>query len=312
MEKLISFVVPIYNVEKYLEKCVNSICSNCNNENSEVILVDDGSTDGSLEIAKKLQKNNDIIKVFHKENGGLSDARNYGIKKANGKYICFIDSDDFIDGDFKNVYKYLNSDYEVIFCGYKAVYLKEIKEINYDKQGLVEDNIINNVLEISSKKNSAWSKIVKRDFLIKNNLFFKKGFAEDFNWIGRAIQYIKKAYISNLCYYNYIVERENSLMNTYKKQKFIDVISQAKDIIEALNKNSLTKVENKKIRQFVGFNVVSNFRFVKYLSKNEEKVELYKLLKTNFDLVKNQENFMLKTFVIIGKIFGFKFAYRFV
>lgn len=98
----VSVIVPVYNVKKTLEICVNSICNQTYN-NLEIILVDDGSTDGSSEICDELQKRDNRIKVFHKSNGGLSDARNYGIKHSNGNFLVFVDSDDIIHLDFCSI-----------------------------------------------------------------------------------------------------------------------------------------------------------------------------------------------------------------
>ena len=115
----ISIVVPVFNVEKFLKKCIESIISQ-SFSNFEVLLVNDGSTDGSLDICLQYTKIDDRVKVINKKNGGLSDARNAGIKYATGKYICFIDSDDFIEKEYlqklyKNIVKY-NSD--VSMCEY--------------------------------------------------------------------------------------------------------------------------------------------------------------------------------------------------
>ena len=96
---LISIIVPIYNIEKYLRECVDSLV-NQTYKNIEILLIDDGSTDSSGKIADELANKDDRIKVFHKKNGGLSDARNYGIEKASGKYLSFIDSDDYVSTDF--------------------------------------------------------------------------------------------------------------------------------------------------------------------------------------------------------------------
>ena len=94
MNELVSIVVPIYNTEQYISKCIESLI-NQTYKNLEIILIDDGSTDNSFNICKKYQKEDERIKLFHKENGGVSSARNYGIKKATGEYICFCDSDDY-------------------------------------------------------------------------------------------------------------------------------------------------------------------------------------------------------------------------
>lgn len=99
MEKFkISVIVPVYNIQDYLERCVRSIC-NQTYKNLEIILVDDGSTDGSGDICDRLAKEDDRIRVFHKENGGSSSARNLGIREATGGYLGFIDSDDYIEPD---------------------------------------------------------------------------------------------------------------------------------------------------------------------------------------------------------------------
>ena len=96
---MISVIVPVYNVKDYLERCVKSII-NQTEKDIEIILVDDGSTDGSSLICDELAKSDNRITVFHKANGGLSSARNCGIERAKGKYLCFIDSDDIISPYF--------------------------------------------------------------------------------------------------------------------------------------------------------------------------------------------------------------------
>jgi len=96
MEPLLSIIVPIYNVEQYVDKCIQSIL-NQTYQNLEIILVDDGATDCSGSIADSYAAKDKRIKVFHKENGGLSDARNYGLDHVTGDYILFVDSDDFIE-----------------------------------------------------------------------------------------------------------------------------------------------------------------------------------------------------------------------
>ena len=119
MEPLLSIIVPIYNVEKYLERCIDSII-NQTYKNLEIILVDDGSKDASGIIADTYASKDDRIKVIHKENGGLSDARNHGLDQDRGNYIIFIDSDDFIDSSmceilFTTAEKYSS---DIVSCNY--------------------------------------------------------------------------------------------------------------------------------------------------------------------------------------------------
>lgn len=115
---LISFIVPVYNVEKYLDTCITSIVDQ-KYKDYEIILVDDGSTDSSPKICDRYEHQHSFIKTIHKENGGLSDARNYGIKAAKGEYILFVDSDDYIAPDavenIVNTLKSEKNDIDVMF-----------------------------------------------------------------------------------------------------------------------------------------------------------------------------------------------------
>ena len=98
MIPLVSIIIPVYNVEKYLSHCLNSVLSQ-NFNDFEILLVNDGSTDGSDKICNEYAEKDNRIRAFHKENNGLSSARNYGLKKSSGKYVIFLDSDDFWNND---------------------------------------------------------------------------------------------------------------------------------------------------------------------------------------------------------------------
>lgn len=122
MDSLISVIVPVYNVEKYLEKCIDSIV-NQTFDHLEIILVNDGSTDHSLEICEKYKVQDKRIKVIDKKNGGLSDARNVGTQVAMGKFITFVDSDDFIDSDMITYLYHLitQADADISICQHKEI-----------------------------------------------------------------------------------------------------------------------------------------------------------------------------------------------
>ena len=121
-DNLISVIIPCYNVEKYLERCINSIIAQIY-KNLQIILINDGSTDNSLEICKKFAGQDQRIEVIDKENGGLSDARNAGIERARGEYICFIDSDDFVHERYiVNMYAHIKRDNpDMCICGFNFV-----------------------------------------------------------------------------------------------------------------------------------------------------------------------------------------------
>lgn len=133
MEDLISVVVPIYKVEKYLTKCVDSICSQTY-KNLEIILVDDGSPDSCGDICEQYGKRDERIQVIHKENGGLSDARNAGLEAASGSYIIFIDSDDYIHAAMIETLYTLarNKKADIAVCGLKLIFDEEKGDVQAD------------------------------------------------------------------------------------------------------------------------------------------------------------------------------------
>ena len=140
----LSIIVPVYNVEKYLEECLNSI-SRIKDINYEILIVNDGSPDNSQKIIDEFCKNNIRAKSFIKENGGISSARNYGLKRAKGEYIWFVDSDDFVDAnEFEKFYSRIDKKiYDIIIGNYiryqnkvktKEVRLLEDKKTQYSKK----------------------------------------------------------------------------------------------------------------------------------------------------------------------------------
>lgn len=180
---LISVVVPCYNVEKYLEKCVESI-TNQTYQNLEIILVDDGAKDGTPDLCDKLALTDSRIKVLHKVNGGLSDARNAGIAVANGRYITFFDSDDWIEPDtIKIAYDKMSADnLDLVVWGYSADFVDDNEKVlsnrNCAVNGVCEIDGNNAVLiqkDTLGISGYAWNKLYKTDIIKNNNLLFEKG-----------------------------------------------------------------------------------------------------------------------------------------
>ncbi|MCI8486655.1 MAG: glycosyltransferase family 2 protein [Clostridia bacterium] len=231
MEK-ISIIIPVYNVEKYLDKCLNSIV-NQTYENIEVLVINDGTKDNSQEIID-LYKNKYPNKIysFTKENGGLSDARNYGIDKATGDYITFIDSDDYIDvtmiEKLYNKIKMDNADVSACECYFE--YEKKIKRVGLN----IDDN--ENIKDIMIKLfPSAWGKLYKKHIFINNN--FKKGiWFEDVEFLMRVYPTISKVSVVKEPLYYYI-QRENSITYTYN-EKLNDLITNWDGIIKYYKQES--------------------------------------------------------------------------
>lgn len=213
MRAKISVVLPTYNVEKYLRKSVESII-NQTLKDLEIIIVNDGSTDLSGDIANQLAKEDDRIILINQLNQGLSAARNAGLKIATGEYIVFIDTDDWIeDNALEKMYEYAKkNDCDVVQCNFRMVGIDNIKnvynQIPYYKV-FSEDEIKIYLKEqlIEGKLSTyAWDKIYKLSFLKKNNLYFEsiKRF-EDWYFVIKLISKVSRFMAVDEIFYNYRV-----------------------------------------------------------------------------------------------------------
>lgn len=205
----VSVIVPVYNVELYLEKCLDSLV-NQTLKNIEIIVVNDGSPDNSQKIIDKYAKEYKNIKAYKKENGGLSDARNFGIKKASGEYIAFIDSDDYVRWDmYEAMYKKAKSgNFDMVVCDLNYVYedSNEIKRVSSQ----IKTDTTNIKKVLVDNYPAAWNKIIKRK-IFDNGLEFKKNvWFEDVEFIYRMLPYIKKIGVVNEPFNQYL-QRNGSI-----------------------------------------------------------------------------------------------------
>lgn len=226
MEPLISVIVPIYNVEKYLSKCVDSII-NQTYKNLEIILVDDGSPDNCPKICDEYAKQDSRIKVIHKENGGLSDARNAGMKVATGEYVSFIDSDDYISDDFiETLYatmKTENSD--IVECdivkfedGTTPVIEKENCEIN----SFSTEKGLSLLIAENKFHQHVWNKLYKSEIGLK--IPFAKGkLNEDEFWTYQIFGLAEKVTKINKSMYFYL-QRSGSIMGNKFNIRRLDAL----------------------------------------------------------------------------------------
>ena len=170
----ISIVMPMYGVERYIEKAIQSVL-NQDFQDWELLIVNDGSKDKSREIAYRVAYGDNRIKILDKENGGLSDARNYGLDRATGEFVHFYDSDDWIEPDFYSKLFNEIEDFDLVVCGYKVDNEKTVTErIGYvGELSHVVDSSLENL--VGNYLNFAWNKLFKRSFLVKNTLYYEKG-----------------------------------------------------------------------------------------------------------------------------------------
>lgn len=221
---LLSIIIPVYKVENYIERCLNSICSQYTKD-IEIIVVDDGSPDSSGEIAERFAANNSGIQVIHKKNGGLSDARNTGLRVANGQYIMFVDSDDYLSNDcLSNICNFLIDHPSDVFAGNANF---EFEAGATGKQEFSSDVAIPisgekfmvNELRNNTMMMAAWLYVYRSSFLRDNNLFFKTGILhEDEEFTPRVLLAAKVVRNMGITHYNYFV-RENSITTSSKKDK---------------------------------------------------------------------------------------------
>jgi glycosyltransferase involved in cell wall biosynthesis len=223
MSDLISIIVPVYNMERYLGRCVSSIV-NQTYEKLEIILVDDGSTDSSPQMCEDYAKKDDRIKVVHKENGGLSDARNAGLKIATGDYIGYVDSDDWIEPDMyeRMVNACIDNNAEMALCRYFREYDDKTIDDGTDRVEILgRDEILR--IYITDKEgfmvyNSVWSKLFKRE-LVEGVIFPKGQNSEDIMYTTRAFCKLDKAVYIDACLYHYVIDRKDSIMNVAKTER---------------------------------------------------------------------------------------------
>ena len=227
----ISVIIPVYNTEKYVEKCLESLAKQ-EMKDFEVIIVNDGSTDNSENVIKNYMQSSKLnIKYLEKENGGLASARNYGVEKASGKYISFLDSDDYLDKNlFSELEKYIDKDIDLIKFKMKTV----------DEKGKVIEKLDGPVFDICSGK-QAYEKLCtsdkymdpaciylyKREFFVENNFKYKLRYHEDFGLTSLIIVQAKTVVSTDICGYNYL-QTEESLTRSKDDSKNID---RAKDML---------------------------------------------------------------------------------
>ena len=293
----VSVIVPIYNVEKYLEKCINSLLSQTL-EDIQIILVNDGSKDNSGNIAKECEKNNkNRIIYVEKENGGLSDARNYGLKYATGDFIAFLDSDDYIE---KNAYeemynKAIEEHADYVECDFIWEFPNKIR---VDKQYPYK----NKKEMLSFVRVVAWNKLIKRQLITDNNLEFPKGLRyEDVEFTYKLIPFINKfAYVDKP--FIHYVQREGSIANV-QNERTAEIFTVLDNVIEFYKKNNIyEKYRDELEYNYARYLLCSSLkRMCKIKDKTiREKLltESWKRLNSNFPNWK--ENVILKT-VNIGK-----------
>ncbi len=303
-QDLISVIVPVYNVENYLKRCLDSII-NQTYQNIEIILIDDGSTDNSGNLCEDYKKIDNRIRVIHKTNGGLSDARNIGIESAKGKYITFVDSDDYIHDEFiHSMYCVLvDNDCQIVSCGMKK-FLKPIKrQKNYKTKFKVFNNIDAVEYSLYEKKidNSVCNKLFNID-LFKKVKFPKGKYFEDLATTYKLfLKSTNIAYLDMNLYYYF--QNPTSIIHTNNEKKIEDLYS----VSQEMSRN-LSQIYN--LDKALNARLINIYFYICRESSNElRKKECYKQIKKMRKKVLRDKNSSFKTKVgILSSYFGIKFT----
>lgn len=286
MDDLISVVIPVYKVEKFLDRCLNSVI-NQNYKNIEIILIDDGSPDNCGEICDSYAERDNRIKVIHKSNGGLSSARNVGIEASNGKYITFIDSDDVISFNYiSSLYNNLvKTRSEISICGYQFVGETEIPDLVEDISGKIEIFDSKKALELMlyQKKinNSAWGKLYLKT--IFDDIKYPEGkIYEDIATTYKTFLKSNTICIDTAKYYFYT--RRNDSISCSFNEKTFDIIENVRLMEEDLlkyprfKKPCNSRVLNAEFFLIRQLDKKSNFEMYNFIIKDIRKRRLSVLL----------------------------------
>lgn len=301
----ISVVIPVYNVEKYLKKCLDSVI-NQTLKDIEIIIVNDGSPDNSQAIIDEYAKKDRRIIPLIQENGRQGKARNTGLKHAKGEYISFIDSDDYIEIDMlEKMYdnaKLENSD--VVICSFYKHYGKKKNHISIN-DNLILDTISNNNPKLFNTFGPC-SKIYKRDLLIKNNIkFMEKVYYEDVSFTLKVLTLAKKISFVNEPLYNYII-REGSTMNSNNAIRNLDIIIAFDDVIEYFENKKIYNKYYSEIEYLAidGVFISATLRVICSSARRKDKIKVInQLRKFMFENFKNfKKNKYLKQLIFIKKI----------
>ena len=296
MKPLISVIVPVYNVKKYVEKCLDSILRQ-KYKNLDIVVVDDGSDDGSSEICDNLEKKDKRVRVFHKKNGGLSDARNFGLRKAKGDIVAFVDSDDFVNENFVGAMleSMEKNNADVVVCGYNDIVPNE-ENMSGGEAAVKLLTHHENVDTVT------WNKMYKKSLFLGNEIWFPVGKKhEDTLTTYKLLARAKRvSYINRPLYY--YIDRKGSIMSTEKiegrlamrelaAKEAVDYFRNHNDLRQAAEislllakyayldfaiAGKINENDGRKARRWIAENT-NKYKGNKYLSK---KLKLYNILST--------------------------------
>ena len=305
----VSFILPIYNVEKYLSECVKSILAQTYSD-FEILLVDDGSPDNCPALCDEWARKDNRIKALHKPNGGLSDARNYGLDHAQGDYVVFVDSDDFWMGrdSLEKLIKVVDAHPECDFIGYNCSYYYSdtktyAKWVRYDENLVVptDKNVaICSLVASGTMPMSACLKIIKRKSLSDMGLRFIKGtIAEDIPWFIDLLDGSKKCMFVNQYIYAYRQNVAGSITTSGNPKSTSDLFTIVKNEIKKMDSRNISKEAKEALYSFLAY------EFCILLTSDMPKEMKGELIQYKW-LLNYTANPKVRKAAFVNKLFGIK------
>ncbi len=317
MKDKVSIIVAIYNSEKFLDKLINSIIKQTYT-NIEVILVDDGSPDNSGEICDEYAKKDSRIKVIHKENGGVCEARNTGLKNATGNYVTIIDGDDWLSLDFVEymikIVKQTNSD---MALSYNIFTTRDQIQVKEDKIEIWSSEDATAAIIYPYMKLGPWNKIYSMKLLKNNNITFSvPWFGEGLYFATKSSQYSNHVGVGYRKVYNYRLNNLGSGLTNYKVQNGLNALKNIYTIKEELH------IDTPKVRNAINWHIWKNYSFLllqiigtdlKNEYKNEYKSSINYIRKNFINvLVKSKVNLKEKIKILVCGLFPVLYTKLFI
>lgn len=311
---LISVIIPVYNVESYLNRCIDSVLSQ-DYKNIEVLLIDDGSTDNSSKICDKYVLKDNRIKVLHKENRGPSEARNTGINNAKGDYLIFLDSDDFWCENFLSMCIgkiKIDKEYYSIIIGSAQKYYMDNGKYEYISKHFDDNNIDGKngieTLKYILKQDIdyewySWRYLIKSDLIIKNLVEFSAeiSYAEDVEFMQKIFIMAEKVAYIDCVFINYLFHRSGSILNTPNIKKTLDKIKVSKKCFEYIEKS----VQDPEVKYMLKKNISILFMsaYGDFLKINDENIK--REIKNSMYILKYCDRRFGRIVWVLNSMFGF-------
>lgn len=323
---MISVIIPAYNVENYIEECILSLI-NQSYRNIDIIIIDDGSTDNTREVIRKYERTCSNITCYEQRNQGVSVARNFGLQKANGEFVIFIDPDDYLEDNMllKMYKKMTENSVDIVICGHNVFYEdfsgNYIKNIyNIDKNKIYSNtDILNMMLELKVK-GYVWDKLFRKDMLLENNFKFEEGrYVQDWFPVIKQVFFSKKIAFVNEALYYY---RQRNSSTIYKKNKKLidDYAHTVKEIDKFLNESIIeVNLKSKKVFYAETYYTIMRHYYL-YYSKTLKYSEIYIIFNESDDikgfnfklsyLLDNKVNMKLKLKILLWKLRVFHIFFK--